>query len=238
MKIETEGVVRTYLETEVPKIDRKSMWKQVRRFGNDGYFFPIKGVKPLVHDIIADAADTGITGPFVLGKHMDLYDAEHQEKRLFDKASKVITTLLQHRENDGSLEYTYSTVVGTIQDAIRQSSEKDKTEMGAIEFAYRFGEAVAYTHLTKKHYDAEFTYLPSQDELDLLPTELSQLTKIAGLYVAWEAKNCIDRTTHTNPNPFSPLIKMRAWGAYNFHFIDNDFYYDIEGVTGNSDHNH
>ena len=224
---DTEGVVRTHLITETPEIDRIPMWEQVRRYDNDAYFFPIQGVKPYIHDVIAGAADETITRPLVLGKHMDLYTKNFQEKQLLPLAGKVIMGLLPFREGDETLEQTFRKVVIDTETAIQKSALKDNTEMGALEFAYRFGEAVAFMHLSGKPYDTEHTYLPSQDELDALSFDKQQLAYLSGLLAAWEAQSAMEKD-NSSRNPFTNIVEMRAWGGNNFRFVQNDFYYDIE----------
>ena len=225
-----EGVVRTHLATEIPEIDKIPMWQQVRRFDDDAYFFPIKGAKPYVHDVIANAADETITRPLVLGKHMDLYGINTQEKKLLPLAGKVITTLLRFREGEETLEQTFKKVVIDTEAAIQQSAFENETDMGTLEFAYRFGEAVAFMHLTGKPYDTEHTYFPSETELDAIPIDQQQLAYLSGLLTAWEARKTINED-HSSKNPFKSIVEMREWGAHNFQFIDNDFYYDVETPT-------
>lgn len=221
-----EGVVRTHLTTETPEIDRIPMWQQVRRYDDDAYFFPIRGVKPYVHDVIASSADETITRSLVLGNHMDLYSKDIQEKRLLPLAGKVITNLLPFREGEETLEQTFKKVVTDMEVAIQLSFFENETDMGALEFAYRFGEAVAFMHLTGKPYDTEHTYLPSETELDDMPIDQQQLTYLSGLLTAWEARKTINED-NASKNPFKSIVEMREWGAQNFRFIDNDFYYDI-----------
>jgi hypothetical protein len=215
--------------TETPEIDKIPMWEQVRRFDEDAYFFPISGVKPYVHDVIANAADETITRPLVLGKHMDLYGKSFQEKQVFPLAGKAILGVLAYRQGEEeTLEGTFKRIVTDIDNEIQKSAFDSGTDMGALEFAYRFGEAVAFMHLTNKPYDTEHTYFPSEEELNSLPFDQQQLSYFSGLLTAWEVRRAINKD-HSPKNPFIGLVEMREWGAHNFRFVDNDFYYDIQG---------
>lgn len=226
-----EGVVRYTLETEVPEVDFKPFGEQIRRFGEEAYFFPISEiVKSTVHDSIAEAGDCDITRSIVMGKHMDLYTSGFQEKKLTQLASKFIYTLLLYRQGTETIEQVYTRLVSEVQEKIEASSQKYANGMGALEFAYRFGEAVAYGHLSNLPYDTEHTYLPTSEELEELNEQdpsSYQLTQISGFHASWQAENSINDTMIQRPSPFYRLLKMRAWGGHNFSIKDNDFNFEV-----------
>jgi hypothetical protein len=227
MKEQLEGVVRTHLVTEVPEIDLVPMFSQVRRFDEDAYFFPIK-TKPYVHDAIASACDVDITQHLVLGKHMDLYSLQFQEEKTLSLASHTIATMLYYKENSETLEQIEQKNRDFLSNLVIELPE---SKADTLEFAFKLGEAVAYGHFTGRKYDTETTYLPCMSDLDQLSDSDRQITQISGYHATWEAVRSMNRLSLSYPSPYYPLLRMCAWGACNFQFIGNDFYYDINYVN-------
>lgn len=217
MKELSEGVIRVYPPNENPENGGRSRWKIVQK----AYTFPIK-VELNVHNAIAFACDLDITRQLILARHKDAYPREIRDEKLKFLRSWVITSLLQDKENDETLEQIEAKKRKKILDLMSPCTK----EAEALKFAFQMGEAVAYGHLTGRPYDADTTYLPSLDELqELSPTE-KQITELAGFHAAWQTNNALTQN-HANKSFFERMLEMYRWGAYDFRFQGNDFSYEI-----------
>ena len=224
MKQLKEGVVRYNLITPTPELDNKIMMRQVRRFDEDAYLFPIKA-KPYVSDAIASAVDIDIVKNLVLGQHMDLYTPDFQKEQLLTLSQNVIESLLKNMEPGETLEQIFNKSMLFV-DEFEKKAKPNVAD--AVSFAFQMGEAVAFGQLTKRHYDTETTYLPTLTELDQLSPSDRQITQLCGYHASFLAiQSILKKSAAVYHTPFSELLEMLAWGGYNFSFKDNDFAYEI-----------